>query len=70
MDARAGQIGRLWAEFVGVSVNARDARRIARLSLPLPELLAVLARAARPGIGAAWPALRTAESRYLDADPR
>lgn len=66
LNARARQIGRLWAELVGVSVNAKDARRVARLSLPLPELLAVLARAARPGIGAAWPALRAAEAAYVE----
>lgn len=65
LEQRAAAIGRFWATTTGQRVAVEDARRIARLSLPLGNIIRALKRAAHPGTGAAWRLLREAERDYI-----
>ncbi len=65
LDDRSFIICQRWAQLSGTNVALSDARRVARLRLPLPVILATLQSVwERPrGLGACWEDLRRAEAQ-------
>lgn len=69
LEERAKLVAINWSALSGRAVAVSDARRVARLSMPLTMILVSFHETwiRRTGLGLAWPGLREAERLHHDA---